>query len=98
MRPGELLALRWDDVDLEASQELPAARVNRSRSTSGEITEPKTARSRRRIELSAAAVSTLKAHRKRQLKERMEKAGLWEDQGLVFPSESERLSHHNLIR
>jgi integrase len=31
MRPGELLALRWDDIDLEGS---PAtARVNRSRST-----------------------------------------------------------------
>jgi integrase len=97
MRPGELLALRWNDVDLEAS---PAtARVNRSRSTSGEISEPKTVRSRRRIELSAAAISTLKAHRKRQLEERMEKAGLWEDQGLVFPSEiGTPLSHHNLIR
>ncbi len=97
MRPGEMLALRWDDVDLEAS---PAtARVNRSRSTSGEISEPKTARSRRNIELSGAAASTLRAHRKRQLEERMRLSGLWEDQGLVFPSEiGTPLSHHNLIR
>ncbi|MBA2441505.1 MAG: site-specific integrase [Rubrobacter sp.] len=97
MRPGEMLALRWDDVDLEGS---PAtARVNRSRSASGEISEPKTARSRRRIELSAAASSTLRAHRKRQLEERMRLSGLWEDQGLVFPSEiGTPLSHHNLIR
>ncbi len=97
MRPGEMLALQWDDVDLEGS---PAtACVNRSRSAGGEISEPKTARSRRRIELSAAAVSTLKAHRKRQLEERLEKAGLWEDKSLVFPSEiGAPLSHHNLVR
>lgn len=97
MRPGELLTLRWDDVDLEGS---PAtARVNRSRSTSGEISEPKTARSRRSIELSGAAASTLRAHRKRQLEERMRLSGLWEDQGLVFTSElGTPLSHHNLIR
>jgi integrase len=32
-------------------------------------------------------VSALGAHRKRQLEERVRKAGLWEDQGLIFPSE-----------
>ncbi|MDN5697094.1 MAG: site-specific integrase [Rubrobacter sp.] len=97
MRPGELLALRWDDVDLEGS---PATvRVNRSRSTTGEIGDPKTSKSRRRIELSAAAVKALKEHRKRQLEERIKKAGLWEDQDLVFPSEiGGPLSHHNLVR
>lgn len=97
MRPGELLALRWDDVDLEGS---PATvRVNRSRSANGEVSEPKTARSRRRIDLSASAVSALRTRRKRQLEERMQLPGLWEDQGLVFPSEiGTPLSHQNLAR
>jgi integrase len=76
-----MLALRWSDVDLEAG----ALRINRALS-GGEFATPKTLRSRRKIELSNTARAALSAHRKRQLEERMQKAGLWEDQGLVFPS------------
>jgi integrase len=81
MRPGEILALRWSDVDLEAG----TVQINRALSE-GEFSTPKTPRSRRRISLSPATIATLKAHRKRQLEECMAKAGLWEDHGLVFPS------------
>lgn len=81
MRPGEMLALRWSDVDLEAG----TVQINRALSE-GEFTPPKTARSRRRINLSPATITALKSHRKRQLEERMARAGLWEDHGLVFPS------------
>ncbi len=81
MRPGEMLALRWSDVDLEAG----TLQINRALSE-GEFTPPKTARSRRRINLSPATVTALKSHRKRQLEERMAKAGLWEDHDLVFSS------------
>lgn len=82
MRPGEMLALRWSDVDLEGNA---TVRINRSLSD-GEFTAPKTARSRRRITLSPATIAALKLHRKHQLEESMAKAGLWEDHGLVFPS------------
>ena len=41
----------------------------------------------RNIRLTRKAVEALRAHRKRQLEERMERAGLWDEQGLVFPSE-----------
>jgi integrase len=81
MRPGEILALKWSDVDLEAG----TVQLNRALSE-GEFSTPKTPRSRRRISLSPATVAALKAHRKRQLEERIAKAGLWEDHGLVFPS------------
>ncbi len=81
MRPGEMLALRWSDVDLEAG----TLQINRALSE-GAFTPPKTARSRRRINLSPATVAALRAHRKLQLEERMAKAGLWEDHDLVFPS------------
>ena len=81
MRPGEILALRWSDVDLEAG----TVQINRALSE-GEFSTPKTPRSRRRISLSPATVAALKAHRKRQLEERIAKAGLWEDHVLVFPS------------
>jgi len=41
----------------------------------------------RRVHLTRRAVSALKDHRKRQLEERLRLAGLWQDQGLVFPNE-----------
>ncbi len=83
LRPGEMLALRWSDADLEAG----TLRINRALSD-GECATPKTSRSRRKIELSNTARAALRAHRKRQLEERMRKAGLWEDHGLVFTSTS----------
>src|ERR671910_338060 len=94
LRPGEMLALRWSDVDLEAG----ALRINRALSDS-EFAAPKTPRSRRKIELSNTARTALRTHRKRQLEERMKKAGLWKDHGLVFPSTvGTPLSHRNVVR
>jgi len=94
LRPGEMLALRWSDVDLQAG----TLRINRALSD-GEFATPKTLRSRRKIELSNTARIALRTHRKRQLEERMQKTGLWEDQGLVFPSTvGTPLSHRNVVR
>jgi integrase len=94
LRPGELLALRWSDVDLEAG----TLRINRAFS-SGEFVTTKTPRSRRKIELSNTARAALRSHRKRQLEEQMKRAGLWQDHGLVFPSTvGTPLSHRNVVR
>ena len=40
----------------------------------------------RLIRLTRKATAALKAHRKLQLEERMERAGLWQENGLIFPS------------
>lgn len=94
MRPGELLALRWDDVDLEAK----TLRVGRALSE-GQFTSPKSPKSRRRIDLTAGSVKALRVHRKGQLEERMKRSGLWQDHGLVFPSTvGTPLSHRNVVR
>jgi integrase len=83
MRKGELLALRWRDVDLEA-------RVVRVTGTlvylGGEyrIQEPKTASSRRAVALAELACSALRAHRQRQLEERLRAGPAWHDLDLVF--------------
>ena len=73
-------------------------RVNRALSD-GKLTAPKTKRSRRRIDLGCGSVAALKVYRKRQLKDRMQKAGLWRDHGLVFPTTVSRpLSNRNVVR
>ena len=94
LRPGEMLALRWSDVDLEAG----TLRINRALSD-GEVAATKTTRSRRKIQLSNTARAALRTHRKRQLEEQMQKARLWKNYGLVFPSTvGTPLSHRNLVR
>ncbi len=94
MRPGEMLALKWDDVDFDSE----TLQLNRALSD-GEFTAPKTARSRRQIKLTNGSLRALRAHRKRQLEERMQRAGLWRDHGLVFPSSvGTPLSHRNVVR
>jgi integrase len=50
------------------------------------FTEPKSARSRRTIRMPGVVVSALKAHRKRQLQERLAAGKDWTDSGLVFTS------------
>jgi integrase len=96
MRPGELLGLRWEDVAL--SDTGGTLQVNRALSD-GELATPKTKGSRRRIRLSAGSAKALRVHRKRQLEERMQKAGLWQDHDLVFPSSvGTPLSHRNVVR
>ncbi len=94
MRPGEIRALKWNDVDLDSG----TLQLNRALSD-GEFNAPKTSRSRRRIKLTAGSVKALRAHRKRQLEERMQRAGLWQDYGLVFPSTvGTPMNHRNLAR
>ena len=86
LREGELLALRWEDVDLEAT--VPVLQVRRilSEARSGRIFEAPKSGKGRSVRLTRKAAAALRAHRKRQLEERMARAGLWQDQGLVFPS------------
>ncbi len=97
LRQGELLGLRWEDVDLERG--MLQIRRTLSEARSGRLFEaPKSGRGRQ-IRLTQKATTALRAHRKRQLEERKGKAGLWQEQGLVFPSEvGTPLSARNLQR
>ena len=99
LRQGELLALKWEDVDLEGTN--PTLEVRRSLSeTRGRrsFVTPKSGRGRH-LRLSKRAAGALRGHRKRQLEERVRKAGLWEDHGLIFPSEvGTPMSGRNLYR
>jgi integrase len=85
MRQGELLALKWQDVDLENAKLSVRRTITMS---SGRILlgELKTKKSRRTIRLTDAAVQALREHLARQL-EGMERLGdAYRDEGLVFAS------------
>jgi len=82
MRRGEVLGLRWRDVDLEgATVSVSQARV---RGADGLVYgPPKTSAGRRRIDIDQATVAALRAHRGRQGAER-EALPVEDDGDLVF--------------
>ena len=83
LRQGELLGLRWEDVDLDAGR----LRVRHTlANVKGTLTllEPKTDRSRRTVMLADAVVTALRAHRTRQRMERLVSGSRWVDSGHVF--------------
>jgi integrase len=86
LRQGELLALRWSEVDLDAGYLRVVASLGRARGTGLVVTDPKTARSRRRVELGATAVECLRRHRAAQSAERLAAGPLWRHEDLVLAS------------
>ena len=87
LRQGEILALRWRDVDLDDGRTLQV-RATLQRTAEGFVfAEPKTAHSRRQVALGTAAVEGLRRHRARQLEERIRLGTAWEDDDLVFANE-----------
>jgi integrase len=83
MRQGELLGLKWSDVDLKAGT-ISVRRTLTKSGTSLLLGEPKTKKSRRTVYLTEAATEALRDHLRRQMEE-MERLGdLYEDRGLVF--------------
>ena len=86
MRLGELLAQRWSDVDLDGGSLQIKATLQRG-AHGLSFGEPKTARSRRGIVLTEAALASLHSHRVRQSAERLFVGKEWEDNDLLFANE-----------
>jgi integrase len=86
LRRGEVLALAWDRVDLDAGTLKVLATIGR---IGGQlvISAPKTERSRRTVPLSPAVIELLRKHRAAQAAERLRAGGQWQDSGLVFTTE-----------
>ena len=86
MRQGQLLGLRWQDVELDHGslavvrnlQPLPGLGLTSTK-------RQKTEGSRHRVELGVLALEALKAHKTRQVDERSLAGATWEDHDLVFP-------------
>jgi integrase len=87
LRQGELLGLKWEDVDFEAG----TLQVRRSLTTAKGgpvLAAPKTRSSRRTVKLTHGAVEALRGHLQRQLEEIDRAGSLWRENGLVFASEA----------
>ncbi len=86
LRQGELLGLKWEDVDLEAGS-LHVKRTLTTARGGPRLAAPKTKGSRRRVSLTRGAVDALRGHLARQLEEIDRASSLWQENGLVFASD-----------
>ena len=85
LRRGELLGLRWQDVDLDEAR-LEVVQTLQRVGGSLRLVPPKTEDSARTVPLPSVCVEALREHKKRQFAERADAWPDWEDHGLVFPS------------
>ena len=83
MRRGEVLGLRWRDVDLAAAR----VSIRQTLVTIGYAlawSTPKTDRGRRNVALDPITVEAFRTHRARQLEERLMLGPAYQDDDLVF--------------
>ena len=84
IRRGELMGLKWSDIDLDARTLRINRQLQRMRDGGGlYFTQPKNA-SRRTINLPETAINALGSHRMRQLEEQLWAGPNWQENELVF--------------
>ena len=83
MRRGEVLGIRWEDIDLEGMR-LSVSQAVLNVAYKIEISDVKTQTSRRTVDLDPRTVAVLKAWRKTQLEERVALGLRPKDDSLVF--------------
>lgn len=97
LRPGEAIAVRWQDINWDAA----TLHVMQAVSGDGkdmELTPTKTERSTRPVALGPHCLALLRDRQSEQRIERAHKGSAWEDQDLVFSTRDGRLLSPNNIR
>jgi len=98
MRRSELLALRWQDVDLIYSQLYVNRSMHHLKDGTYVFTQPKTARSRRTIALSPSAALVLNEHKKAKESEHLLLDTKIADHDLVFSALNKPLRPNTVSR
>jgi integrase len=84
MRRQEILALEWGDIDLDGARLTVSKAIEESRS-GHRVKETKSKAGARTIHLPQRAVTSLRAHRKRQLELRLQLGAEWFCGDITFP-------------
>lgn len=97
MRRGELLALRWEEVDLTRKVLSVTSTLSRGRGGVYEFGQPKSAAGRRSIAISDSVVKSLQKHKARQAETRLRVGALYTDMGMVFATQEGKPVHPNSL-
>ena len=84
MRRGELLGLRWRDIEGSSFRIRQTVVLIGNKPTIG---TPKTKKGQRRVSVSPDVLTTLEDHRLRQTAEKARVGDAWKEHDLIFPSE-----------
>lgn len=99
MRQGELLGLKWQDVDWERRNLQIQRQLNRGYHGGFEFGVPKTKAGIRKIIIGVETANILKEHQQNQYIEMQNAGEDWQDNDLIFPSEIGTPMHdRNLFR
>ena len=87
-RRGEILALRWSDLDFEKAT--LAISKNRTRIGKSVIEQDSTkgGDGKRIVQLDSETLRLIKDHRRRQIEERMKAGSLWQEANYIFTQEN----------
>lgn len=85
LRRGELLALKWDDVDLDRRVAVVKRSLEQCQGGACAFKDTKTKKSRRPVPLTAAVVDALRAHRVAQNAIKLSTGGNYNPERLLFP-------------
>ena len=97
MRRGELLGLKWADIDFDAGALSIRRSLHRGDTARLIEAEPKTQAGRRRITLPVATVESLRRHRTAQLEYRLSIGPAYDDRDYVFVNETGGHIHPNSL-
>lgn len=84
MRRGEVLGLRWEDVDFNTGR----IAIVRQLTTGLQLAELKPSRSRRSVPLDPRTLAVLRTHRVRQAERRLASGSAWPSNNLVFTTQA----------
>ncbi|HEY0757271.1 MAG TPA: site-specific integrase, partial [Ktedonobacteraceae bacterium] len=84
LRRGEILALKWSDINLDKKTIQVQRIFTRVPGQRYIEAEPKTKKSRRSVSLTSNAVELLKQHKKRQSEAKLKASSQWVENNLVF--------------
>jgi integrase len=86
MREGELLGLKWGDIDWETRRLKVQRQLQRLKESGLVFSEPKSRAGIRSVVLSRIVVSRLRSHRVIQAYERLFAGNRWKENDLIFPT------------
>lgn len=86
LRKGEILGLKWHDLDWNTGRIQIQRQVQRRKGEGLVFCEPKSASGRRVITLGQATLERLREHKKKQYQEKILTGEKWQDNDLIFPS------------
>ena len=98
MRQGELLGLKWSDLEWEQGLLQVQRQLTIKKGGGFEFTAPKTKSGIRRIDLGENTLRILREHRQQQLVQMQMAGETWQENDLIFPSDIGTISNRDNLR